>query len=382
MFARIIYKQFKRKWMINTLLFLTMVALVSLYTFILNTNSFSSRSMKLIMKNMGLNQFIIPASEAATKVYLCADDQEEFSEGIVDALATHTDLLSKYYLAVLQKKVKLDGQTFFMTGIRPVKRSDETKEKKHPIKPVDMGTVRIGFALSDALGLASGDKIDLHGESFAVARVVPNKGTMQDYRIFMNLRDTQRLLGKAGLINVIRSFECLHVGGSLDEIHKFQKKKLAELLPGYKQVNVDNIAKGRYHARIMTDKYQYYLLGIVAIITILVFIITGFQEVVERKYETGVLIAQGADYSYIIGLYLCKTFALSVVAAVAGFIIGGSASVLLTTPFLTTNTATVAIIWSNLPSTIFLICSVAMFAEFIPMVKLVRMDPCVILMEE
>ena len=147
-------------------------------------------------------------------------------------------------------------------------------------------------------------------------------------------------------------------------------------------MNVDNIAKGRYHARIMTDKYQYYLLGIVAVITILVFIITGFQEVVERKYETGVLIAQGADYSYIISLYLCKSFIISFVAAVVGFIIGGSASVILTTPFLITNTTEVAIIWGNLPSTILLICSVALFAEFIPMVKLVRMDPCMILMEE
>ncbi len=62
MFAKIVFGQLRHKWPINLLLFLTITALVSLYVFILNTNSFTTRSMQLIMKNMGLNQMIMPAS--------------------------------------------------------------------------------------------------------------------------------------------------------------------------------------------------------------------------------------------------------------------------------------------------------------------------------
>ena len=60
MFLRIVFKQLRHKWEINLLLFLTMTALVSLHVFIGNTNRFTVRSIQLIMKNMGLNQVMIP----------------------------------------------------------------------------------------------------------------------------------------------------------------------------------------------------------------------------------------------------------------------------------------------------------------------------------
>jgi ABC-type antimicrobial peptide transport system permease subunit len=111
-------------------------------------------------------------------------------------------------------------------------------------------------------------------------------------------------------------------------------------------------------------------------------VITGFQEVAERKYETGILVAQGAGYAYIVGLYLFKTLILSMLASVVGFLIGGGTSVLLTTPFLATQTREVTIVWGNLAPTVARIGAIALIAEVIPMIKLVRMDPCAIVMEE
>jgi ABC-type antimicrobial peptide transport system permease subunit len=132
----------------------------------------------------------------------------------------------------------------------------------------------------------------------------------------------------------------------------------------------------------MTENYQYYLLGIVGLITILIVVITGLQEVVDRKYETGILIAQGAGYFYIMGLYIFKTLILLFAAALTGVIIGGFLSVWLTTPFLTVGTKNVAIQWGLLFPAVLLICGVGIIAEFIPMIKLLRMDPCAVIMEE
>ncbi len=76
-----IARQLRHKWEINLLLFLTMTALVSLYVFILNTNQFSVRSMRLIMKRMGLDQLMILEAQSPADTYLCTDRQMDFPAG-------------------------------------------------------------------------------------------------------------------------------------------------------------------------------------------------------------------------------------------------------------------------------------------------------------
>lgn len=382
MFTRIMIKQMRRKWAANLLLFLTMTALVSLYVFILNTNRFSVRSMQLIMKSMGLNQLIVPRAQPASDTYLCTEKQIDFPDETTRTLATHTELLSKYYLSVLQERMETDRATLVLTGIEPVLRPDETGEKGNPVKPVKPGTVRLGSEAAAVLKAQEGQRLDLKGQAFTVATVVPENGTLDDYRVFLNLADMQALAGKPGKINAILSFECLEGGTTLDEIHRHQKELFEQAVPDFRQFNIESIARGRFYARQMTDQYQYCLLALVMAITVLMVVITGLQEVAERKYETGILVAQGAGYLYIMGLYLSKTVLLACLAAVAGFLIGGATSVWLTTPFLVTQTREVTVLWGNLPPTVLLICLVAFVAELIPMIKLVRMDPCAIVIEE
>jgi|GEM_PF-1057532 len=379
---KMIVGQLRHEWVINLLLFLTMTALVSLYVFIQNTHQFSVRSMQLIMKGMGLNQLMIPKSQSALDSYLCTDNQLDFPEETTQIAASHTELLSKYYLSVLQERMEFAGHVLLLTGIEPVYRPDETEEKGNPVKPVQRETARLGCGAAKVLGLLAGDKIKIASQDFSVVKVLSEQGTLDDYRIFLNLSDAQELLGRPGKINAILSFECLHVGGSLESIHKVQRDMLSRVLPGFQQINVESIARGRYYARQMNEKYQYCLLSLVATITVLIVVMTGFQEVAERRYETGILVAQGAGYLYLIGLYLFKTWILALLAAGTGFLIGGLASILLTNPFLATQTREVTLLWENLPRTMAMIVFVATIAEFIPMIRLVRMDPCLIVMEE
>ncbi len=382
MFGQIIIRQLAHKWGMNLLLWGTMTAVVALYVFVLNTNRFTIRSMQLIMKNMGLNQFMIPAAADPLDTYWCTDRQIEFPDTTTREIAGHLELLSKYYLSMLQQRISVGDRTLVLTGIEPVARPDETEEKGNPVKPIKRGTARLGNAAAKVLGAKKDGTVTLLGRQFTVAHVIAEQGTLDDYRVYLNLADAQELLGKPGRINVVWSFECLHVGGTLEQIHQYQRDTLARLRPDFRQYNLAAISQGRYHSRTMTEKYQYYLLALVATLTVLIFVITGLQEVADRKYETGVLLAHGAGYAYLMGLYLVKAVFLSAVAAVTGFVLGGAASVYLTTPILVTQTREVTILWTNLPPTLVLICGVAAVAELIPMIKLVRLDPCAILMEE
>ena len=382
MFFTILFNQLRRNWLSNLLLFITMTVLAALFVFILNTNRFSVRSMRLIMKNLGLNQVTIASNGNFEDAYLCTDKQIEIPEKITYKMAKDNTLLSKYYVSVLQKRIEVAGKTLLLTGIEPVRRSDETKEKSNPVNSVSSGTVRLGYSAAEALKSEGQDTVNILGRSFKIAQVNPLRGELDDFRIFINLKDAQSLLTKSGLINMILSFECLHVGGSLQHIYNYQENLLKEKFPEVKQVNIASIAEGRYHARKMTEKYLYYLLISVALIMVMVLVISGIQEVQERKYETGIFIAHGMGYLYIIFLYLLKTLFIAIAAGISGFIIGGYASVFLTTPFLVTNTQNVSILWSNLPMTVGIVVIISIIGELIPIIKLLSIDPCVILMED
>jgi len=382
MFWRIVGRQMAYKWGMTLLLFLVIAILVSLFVFITNTNRFAVRSMQLIMKNMGLNQLLIPEGENPLHVYLCTDNQQLFPENLLDAMAADTRLLSKYYVGMLQHRLKVDDAEVLLSGIRPVKRPDETPEKSSIVKPVPAGHVRLGSEAAARLGLQQGDIFKLGSAIFTVEKVIPERGTLDDCRVYLPLKDAQKFLNTGPKINVIYSFECLHVGGSLEHIHAYQRNLLTKTFPGYRQYNIAGIAEGRYYARHMTEKYLYYLVTAITLIAGIVIAISGFQEVAERKYETGVLISMGAGYFYIAALYLVKILIISALAAIVGFMVGGILSVKLTHPFLVTNTKHITVLWGNLPKTVLISCGVAMLAQLLPITKLLRLDPCAILTEE
>jgi hypothetical protein len=382
MFWKIIGRQMAQKWSMTLLLFLVVSILVSLFVFITNTNSFAVRSMQLIMKNMGLNQVLMPAGENPLHVYLCTDGQQLFPEAVLEKLAGNTELLSKYYVGMLQQRMQIGDGEVILTGIRPVKRPDETLEKSSMVNPVPPAHARLGRTAAAQLNLRAGDPFTLGSASYAVDKILPERGTLDDCRVYLPLPAVQEFLGTGRQINAVQSFECLHVGGPLEDIHAYQQGLLNDVLPGYRQYNVTSIAQGRYYARRMTEKYLYYIGGAIMLIAAMVIAISGFQEVTERKYETGVLISMGAGYGYITGLYLVKIVLISALAAVVGFWIGGSLSVRLTAPFLMAQTQHIVILWENLPNTVFMSCGVAVLAQLLPIIKLLRLDPCAILTEE
>jgi predicted lysophospholipase L1 biosynthesis ABC-type transport system permease subunit len=189
------------------------------------------------------------------------------------------------------------------------------------------------------------------------------------------------MLRKPRQIHFIRAFLCLHAG-SLDRAARLQEQKLATLFPEFRQISRADIAEARYLARMTTQRSLHYLLGIVAMATVVVVAATGLQEVGDRRYETGIMIAMGVSHSYLVCLYLVKTLVLAWTASVFGFLLGSALAVHFTTPFLVVNTKPVTLLWHQLPVAMGLTCAVAISAELIPMIRLVRLDPNTILAEQ
>ena len=365
----------------NGLLLALITAITTLYVFVDNSAKFSDRSMKLIMKRMGHNMLILPESSNPLDVYNCTDHQREFSDTVTHFLAGKTSLLSKYYVGRLQRKVELNGHSLILTGIEPVARPDETREKGNLVKPVAKGTVRLGALAAELLAAKSGDSLKVMSGMFKVDRIMPQKGTEDDFRLYIPLPEAQSILGKAGLINGIVAFECLHIG-SLAKSEAFQKAELAKVMPGFRHISKMDIAKGRYLGRLTTSSFLGSLLIVLVIVAILAIVIAGLQEVTESRFEVSIMAAMGADYSYVVGLFLAKVLLIAGTGTFLGFVIGGNVSVQLTSEALVFNTQPVDVQWNKLPWVMVWAIGIASIAELLPLLKLARLDPGSTLMEE
>ncbi len=381
MFFGLIFNQMRHKWGVTLLLFLAMTALVTMYVYIVNSAGFSNRSMELIMKNMGYNMIILPEAAEPGDFYLCTERQIPFPEEIAARMAEREELASKYYAAILQVREKVGDEQVVLTGIAPVHRGDETAEKAHLVKDLPAGHARLGAAAARLLRAAPGGEIAVRGRKFRVEEALPVLGEIDDIRVYIPLGECQELLGMPGQINAILSFLCLH-GTTQEGMDRYQRGVMARLFPGYKAISKLRIAQGRSLARVTTSRYLYCLLAMVTCITVIVITVTGLQEVAERRQETGILLAMGAGYPYIVGLYVFKMLALAAVAALLGFAGGSSLAKSLLSPVLVVHTKAMGVVWAQFPGVLGLTVLVAVAAAVFPMLKLVRTDPNLVLTEE
>lgn len=381
MFFQLIARQIWHKRVVALLVLLAMTALVTLYVYSSNTSKFANRSMQLVMKNMGHNLLILPKEADLQAVYLCAENQTAFPEQTARELSRDKKLLSKYYVAVYQSRLAIEEQEVILTGIEPIARKDESREKGNMVLPLGENETRLGAEAARRLGKKVGDEIEVKGHKFKVVEVLPAKADLDDCRVYVSLERCHDILNQPGEIHFILAFLCLHAG-SLEQSLELQEKILADDWPGIRQISRMDVAQGRYLARLTTQKSLYYLLGLVALATVVVVAVTGLQEVNDRRHETGIMIAMGVSQLYIVSLYLVKTLLLAVVASVIGFLLGSLLAVRLTETFLVVNTAPVTILWTQLPGVIWLTCLVAALAETLPVLKLLSLDPNTILAEQ
>lgn len=381
MLARLVVNQAVHRWSITLLLCIALTTVVSLHVYLRNSATFSNRSMQLIMKNMGHNLFILPVEADALAFYTCSDEQTAFDDSVCREMAKHRKLASRYYANVLQARAQVEGVNAVLTGVEPIHRSDETAEKRHLFEQIPADATLLGAAIAEDLELSEGDRLSVLGRRFTVSRIQPPKGTLDDYRIWIDLGVCQELLQRRGQVNAILAFLCME-GGSLQDVLARQRRAFRELFPEFRVIPKTDILVGRHLARMTTNRYLHYLLLLVLGITIVVIVVTGLQEITERRHEIGILLAMGAGYTYIVLLYVAKILAVAAVSSLAGFLIGSGLSKELLTPVLISETQPVTIIWTQLPGTILMTCLVALAAEIVPLTKLVRMNPNVVLTEE
>jgi hypothetical protein len=351
----------------------------AVFIFFLKTSEASKRSIQIITKNMGQNVVFVDEATRPEDFYNGSGKETLFPETYVDTLLSIKTIVTTYHVAILQRRQKVGGADAILTGARPVKGPKASEEKKNPFLEIKPGTVRLGSEIAKDAGLSAGAKVTIGEKAFSVERVEEEKGTADDYRIYMELGELQRMAALPGRISAVLSMECLCEGEPLSVTEKRIRQVVMARLPDLKVITLRSIALARYETREATDRYNHVLMTLLFIAAFAFIALQSYGEALRKEKESALMTAVGFPWTVSLALYAGKAAAVALPFALAGFALGQAVAVAAGPYFAK---AKVASDWALLPETLIL-ALLCVFLSFIPaLIKTISSDPFETLREE
>jgi len=232
--------------------------------------------------------------------------------------------------------------------------------------------VVIGADVATGFGLATGDSVELLGESFNVIAALEQTGTIDDSRIFAHLHTVQRLSGAGEVVNVIE------VMGCCEDVANGLVGQLSSMLPGAKVVTIANVVETQVSINRMMTRLSYLFLAILIAVGGASMASAMYANVMERRREIGTLMALGATPRFVTRLFLFKAGLLGLVGGIGGYIVGSGLALILGPSF-----AGVAV--QPIPSLALIAAGTAMLvsfaASYFPARRAAGLDPCICFQE-
>ncbi len=238
------------------------------------------------------------------------------------------------------------------------------------ISPQESGEALIGKDAAARLQIAPGDSITVQGAALRVSGVLDNTGSQDDGLIFADLAWVQQHFRKGTAISLIE-LSALCTGCPIEDM----VKQVNSVLPGARAVAVKETVELKMQAMHYFHKFS---LGISALLLIVAGMIIFFAmtaSVKERVQEIGLFRAIGFRTGHIIQVLLTEAFLVSLLAGIAGYLIGIVSSrfvapFLMSAYNLTFEFDPVMAAWALISSVI-----VGLLASVYPAARASRMDP-------
>ena len=298
---------------------------------------------RVIMKKLGFNVLILPGKQDLGDFYARGFAEATMPEDYVYRLASNKLVTVRHLLPSLQQKVLWPEQhrKVLLMGIKDEVPIAEKNKLSSLMNAVDPGTAVLGHELAQEAGLEVGDKLVLMGKDFRVAKIHPERGTIDDITIWLDLDEAQALLGKEGLINGILALECACAWSDIGKV----RREIARILPHTKVVESGSEkaltrAEGRYRAaeearaaladekrhrdelRGELESFTSVLVPVVGVVSALWLSLLAFSNVKQRRYEIALLRALGMPSRGILILVLGKMALIGFFGALAGGVPG------------------------------------------------------------
>jgi len=229
--------------------------------------------------------------------------------------------------------------------------------------------VILGREAADRLQLKTGSPLEIKGEKFKVAGVLEPTGSQDDNLVFMELHKAQEVFDKKGKIGMVE-IAALCKNCPISEI----VTQLSDAIPSAKVTAVQQVVEGRMDALHNFRKFSLGISALVLLVGSMLVFVTMMGSVNERTREIGIFSAIGFRRTHIMKIILLEAFVVSLMAGVAGYLVGiGTTRVLLT--FLTDHGVHFTLNPLVAAGAVFLAVVVGLVASLYPSLAAARMDP-------
>ena len=315
----------------------------------------SEQNVARNLDNLGANILVLPQGASIDDYYTSDIDAPTLPMDYVERILTSTIAGVDNMSPKLTRRVKVGNQMIVLTGILPKseiaskplwQRSgllgaelttacapsksankshglEDEKLKRKAIDTLYCDDCLAGSQVAKKLNLSVNGMINISGKEFKVVKILPETGTVDDDRIFANLRDVQKLLKIENQISAIEIMGCCNA------ISEGLLGQLRNILPDTRVTTIGQIVSTQIETNQLMRK-------ITLVMLIIIFFVGGISignyiwaNVNERKREIGILRMMGAGRSTIYRMFLLKALILGIAGGILGFLLGTLAGVVL-----------------------------------------------------
>ncbi len=315
----------------------------------------SEQNVARNLDNLGANILVLPQGASIDDYYTSDIDAPTLPMDYVERILTSTIAGVDNMSPKLTRRIMVGGQSVVLTGIlpkseiasKPLWQSsgllgaelttacapgqsankshglEDEKLQRRAIDTLNSNDCLAGSQVAKRLNLSMKGTIEISGKEFNVVKILPETGTVDDDRIFANLRDVQQLLGIENQVSGIEIMGCCNA------ISEGLLSKLRNILPDTRITTIGQIVSTQIETNQLMKK-------VTLVMLIIIFFVGGISignyiwaNVNERKREIGILRMMGAGRSTIYRMFLLKALILGVAGGFLGYLLGTLAGVIL-----------------------------------------------------
>ncbi len=335
----------------------------------------SLQRTKRIQRDMGQNLRIVSKDTDLAHFWDEGYSKSTFSENWVQQFTNVTKEINYSHLsAVLKWKIDWRGSPAMIYGLAPREVAPPGRKKPIMITPVKQGTIQLGKTLAAIHEVKRDDMVEVESGEFQVGRVLSEKGSGAEIRIYMHLADAQAVLQRKGLINEIQALDCYCADESQDTL-ALLRKQLQPILPEAQVFRMQDMAEAREKQRRDIEWTYSTLMPAIVMICGVIIGLLAFLNTRARQQEIGILRALGKGSFTVAALFLGKALILGIFGAACGFGLGTALLLGWGQELLKISPKLIGWDLNNLKWALFLAPVFSALATFIPAMLAVTQDP-------
>ncbi|MEI6433870.1 MAG: FtsX-like permease family protein [Bacteroidota bacterium] len=315
----------------------------------------SEQNVARNLDNLGANILVLPQAASIDDYYTSDIDAPTLPMDYVERILTSTIAGVDNMSPKLTRRVSVNNQSVVLTGILPKSEiaskplwqssgllgaelktacatseaanqshgMEDTKLQRKAIDTLFSEDCIAGSQVANRLKLSVNGKVNIMGKDFKIVKILTETGTVDDDRIFANLKDVQTLLKLENQVSAIEIMGCCNA------ISQGLLGQLRNILPDTRVTTIGQIVSTQIETNQLMKK-------ITLVMLIIIFFVGGISignyiwaNVNERKKEIGILRMMGAERSTIYKMFLLKALILGIAGGILGFILGTLAGVVL-----------------------------------------------------